>query len=354
MQCFALQQVLRSMGYEPYLIQLRPQYDFLPWYKYIYVLPLRLLSKIRGNYVELLGELNSYRLSSVARNFCKKNVSTKMYKSYSAIRPTDFDALVAGSDQIWRPEYLELRQDVRDMFLSFSKGWDVKRVAYAASFGLDDIDWPKGLLKDCGTLLQKFDAVSVREATGVNICRERLGREDAVHVLDPTLLLDAEDYILRLHLDKTPKSKGALHYYLLDETEDKHMVVGKLVQECGLVPFRVNSHAEDPNAPISQRIQPPVERWLRAFYDAEVVVTDSFHACVFSIIFRKPFIVYANSERGYTRFESLLGMLGLTDCLIHSSKELSDVPKIDYDAVYENLQVWRTKSMNFLKDSLSH
>ena len=67
------------------------------------------------------------------------------------------------------------------------------------------------------------------------------------------------------------------------------------------MPFRVNSKVENKKAPLQERIQPSVEQWLRGFYDTEFIVTDSFHACVFSILFNKPFIVVGNANRGMSR-----------------------------------------------------
>lgn len=112
-----------------------------------------------------------------------------------------------------------------------------------------------------------------------------------------------------------PKSKGNLLCYILDETEEKKALIKRIADEKGLKPFNVKSQSDDINSPVSERIQPPLEQWLRGFYDAEFVVTDSFHACVFSILFNKPFIVYGNIERGLSRFTSFLEIFGLKDVL---------------------------------------
>lgn len=99
-------------------------------------------------------------------------------------------------------------------------------------------------------------------------------------------------------------------------------------------------------------MQQPVERWLRGFYDAEFVFTDSFHACVFAIIFRKQFVVYGNKERGMARFDSLLGMFGLEDRLVSSVAEVKSLRRIDYDNVDAKLNDMRSRSMAFLQESL--
>jgi exopolysaccharide biosynthesis predicted pyruvyltransferase EpsI len=101
------------------------------------------------------------------------------------------------------------------------------------------------------------------------------------------------------------------------------------------------------------RVQPPVEQWLRAFLDAEFVVTDSFHACVFSIIFGKPFIAVGNAQRGNARFNSLLKMFGLEHHLIATAKEYS--PDADFslgEDVAHRLGELRAAGYQFLKKSL--
>lgn len=113
---------------------------------------------------------------------------------------------------------------------------------------------------------------------------------------------------------KTSNSKGNLLVYILDESEEKEKLV-RLVANKKLIPFNVNSRVEDILALLSERIQLPVETWLRGFYDAEFIITDSFHACVFSIIFNKPFLVIGNRDRGLTRIESLLEDFDMLDRL---------------------------------------
>ena len=117
----------------------------------------------------------------------------------------------------------------------------------------------------------------------------------------------------------------------------------------------MNSKYDDPSAPIEERIQQPVEKWLLAFYDAEFVITDSFHACVFSIIFNKPFIVYGNKERGFARFESLLKLFGLEERLVCSPNEIDKVLKtpIDRERVNSIHKQMKEKSLSFLTKNLN-
>lgn len=95
-----------------------------------------------------------------------------------------------------------------------------------------------------------------------------------------------------------------------------------------------------------------VRKWLRSFYDAELVVTDSFHACVFSIIFGKQFVVVGNQGRGLTRIISLLEMFGLQDRLVDCIDDLGKMSRIDFVGVHKLLHTYQIKSQDFLKRSL--
>lgn len=234
-----------------------------------------------------------------------------------------------------------------DLFFDFAEKWKVKRIAYAASFGTDNWEYSSNQTMECGRLLRLFDAVSVREVSGVELCKKHWN-VDAVHVLDPTMLFNAEDYIRLFEAAKTPKSPGTLLNYILDETPEKDKIIQHIAKEKALQPFRVNSKVENFEAALQDRIQPSVEKWLRGFFDAEFVVTDSFHACVFSILFKKEFVVLGNSKRGMARFESLLSMFGLDDRLITSVEKLNDLEIIDFVEVDDKLNELRKKAIMFL------
>lgn len=353
LQAWALQTVLKRMGHDVWLIQkLRPKKK-LPLWRAPLSYSKRILQNLIGHRRRIFEEQYQneciYKMLTAARNFSNDNIRIKNYKEYSDIRPDEYDAIIVGSDQIWRPIFFE--GDIRDAFLQFANGWKIKRLSYAASFGTDDIKWPDDLEKDCKQLLGEFDAVSVREKSGVDICKKHFNI-NAAHVLDPTMLLSADDYVRLIKKAKAPKSPGTLHYYILDETPEKLQLVKEIAQKKGLTPFRVNSRVEDPSAPIEERIQPPVEKWLRAFYDADFVVTDSFHACVFSIIFNKQFIVYGNKERGLTRFKSLLSDFGLEDRLVYNFSDFGQLTNINYGNVNTLLEKRKNFSYGFLKKEL--
>lgn len=332
LQAYALQTVLERMGHEACLVEERRKP--LPLWKAPLSYGKRIVKNLAGHPFPVFYERKMGREMPVVRQhtdrFIQKYIKRRIVNSFSEIRETDFDAIVVGSDQVWRPKYFH---KIGHAYLDFTEGWNIRRIAYAASFGTEEWEYNPEQTRKCAKLLKCFDAVSVREESGVRLCAGHFGVE-AVHVLDPTMLLDKEDYIRLFENARTPESKGTLLNYILDETPGKTALTDRIAKEKGLVPFRANSKVEDINAKLEERIQPPVEQWLRGFYDAEYVVTDSFHACVFSILFNKPFIAVGNPARGMSRFASLLSVFGLEDRLTaHASGEKTSTEHVDWDKV---------------------
>ena len=353
LQAYALQTILERMGHEVVVFDKKREFK-LPYWKYPLAYIKRAIKKyiLKKKNVRIFEE--QYRksiypiISQHTQEFIDKYIHLYNVKSLKDAKEEDFDAIVVGSDQVWRPKYFMpmFKTGIQDAYLAFTKDWKIKRLVYAASFGTDDWEYTTSQTKSCRDLLKQFDAISVREESGVNFCKERLGVE-AKHVLDPTMLLDKEDYIKLFEKANTPKSPGTLLYYILDETAEKNEIIDKIAKERNLTPFRVNSKIENPNARLEERIQPPVEAWLRGFYDAEFIVTDSFHACVFSIVFGKPFVVIGNEKRGIARFESLLRLFGLEDRLI---KEIENSNYIkEFTELRCFLEDKRKYCFNFLK-----
>lgn len=350
LQAYALQTVLERMGHEVHVIEKKRRPLSIPIQKMPFCYGKRIVKNIIGRKCPIFYEQKYNREQPIIRQntdkFIKKYIHIAEYDDFSDIKESEYDAIVVGSDQVWRPKYFGLNQ-IGNAYLKFAEGWNIKRIAYAASFGTDEWEYNSKQTSECGRLLRMFDAVSVREDSGVDLCKRYFGVE-AQHVLDPTMLLDREDYIKLFEAADTPKSKGNLLCYILDETEEKKALIKRIADEKGLIPFNVKSQSDDINSPVSERIQPPLEQWLRGFYDAEFVVTDSFHACVFSILFNKPFIVYGNKARGMSRFMSLLNALGLHDRFLANLKENILLDDINWNNVKRPFYKERITAGNFL------
>ena len=352
LQAYALQTVLERMGHEVVVFDIKKKYS-LPFGKFPLSYTKRIIKKyiLHKKNVRIFEEQYQQKIypiiSQHTQKFIDKYIHLYQVDSLKDVKEKEFEVIVVGSDQVWRPKYFMsmFKTGIEDAFLNFTKNWEIKRIAYAVSYGTEEWEYTSTQTEKCGKLLKVFDAVSVREESGIKLCKEHFDKE-VEHVLDPTMLLEKEDYIKLFESANTPKSPGTLLNYILDETPEKKEIINKIAKDKKLIPFRVNSKIENRNAPLEERIQPSIEQWLRGFYDAEFVVTDSFHACVFSILFNKPFVVIGNKERGMARFNSLLKMFGLEDRLIADKNEISTsnnmISRID------KLQDLRDKSKSFL------
>lgn len=347
-QCYALQTILERMGHEIQVLT-RPQYGRSYYIIYPLAVCKRLLKRfVLGKKVDILKAPHQIIRQHTDR-FIHQYIHQYTQREWTARIAAHFDAIVVGSDQVWRPLYY---QPIEEAFLSFLGDADIKRVAYAASFGVDHCEYTEEQRKICSSLLKKFNTVSVRESSGVQLCQKYFDTK-AVQVLDPTLLLSADDYRALIKKGKTQPSKGNLLVYLLDRTKEKENFVERIAQAKGLTPFWMNSDIDDETLPLKLRIKMPVEQWLRSFDDTDFVLTDSFHGCVFSIIFRKQFLAIGNKERGLSRFHSLLTLFSLQDRLILSPDEYkSNLSSIDYDQVQARLQSLQAQSLSFLKTNL--
>ena len=356
LQAYALQKTLKELGHDAVHIDQYRYVSIGPWYRKYPIYLKRAMRKflfgenliVRAD-VAINNATNT--ISTHTEQFINKYINRIFTKDFSNITKENFDAFIVGSDQVWRPKYFF--SAIENAYLDFAKEWKIKRIAYAASFGTEEWEYNEEQTANCAALLKKFNAVSVRESSAVQLCNDNFGVK-AEHVLDPTMLLLKEDYIKLIKDYNATQSDGNLFCYILDEGEEKKSIIDCVAKEKVLKPFYVNSRYDDHNAPLEERIQQPVEKWLRAFYDAEFVITDSFHACVFSIIFNKPFIVYGNRERGLARFNSLLSIFGLEERIVSTKEEATKAisEPINWEKVNESHRQWKEKSMSFLNNNL--
>lgn len=361
LQNYALQQTLKRFGHE--VITLDQKEAPISQIRFIASIIKTFILKIVGKGTDRKYPFN--KISEKKKAYISKHtqyfINNYIYHTRSMYKTDDFrnycinnkiDILVAGSDQVWRPSY---NDNIYRSFLDFAEGLDVKRYSYAASLGIDCWEFTEEQTSKCKKLIESFDAISVREESAIELCNKYFNRK-AEHVLDPTMLLDKEDYEALVYKEDEPKSSGNLFTYILDESEEKTNIIEKVAKSLDLVPFKVMPKYQL-NKKTIKRIDdcvfPPVTRWLRAFMDAEMVVTDSFHGCVFSIIFNKPFWVIGNKDRGLARFDSLLSLYGLQERLIDGDCTSINISvPIDWSPVNAIKKEWQEKSMNFLKTNI--
>lgn len=352
LQAYALMQVLKKLGHEPYLINNQP-FKYRTWYSEFGLYLSNTFKKfILGNknleifrekrirkeyeiiYVNTLSFVKRY-MQPRTEIICTSKEWKQLHQKYK------FEAYIVGSDQVWRPAYAK---PISRYFLSFIKHEKVKKISYAASFGVDEWTFSDKETQECRKLIQLFDAISFREESGIALCESNLGR-GGTHLLDPTMLLNKEDYCSLIPIEEKQKFKGGLFVYILDAADWKSKIVKEAEQVYKLSSFSVNK----------EEIAASVEDWLNAFDSAEYIVTDSFHACVFSILFHKSFWVCGNKDRGMARFHSLLSLFGLENRMIKPNNSLIQIEQsIDWNKVDEQLNRLRKKSFSFLNENLNY
>ena len=340
LQNWALQQTLKRLGHDPVTIDAYERYS-TPHFVY---------NCLRVAWMRLKGKKWSYpsryhgaTRSETTGRFIEQNIiKTRVMRDYKrgVVRRYRMDAMVVGSDQVWRAKYNG--GHLEDMYLKFVEGMPLKRVAYAASFGVDEWEYNPEQTEACAALLRQFDAVSVREESGVDLCREHMGVE-AQCVLDPTLLLKADDYqdIIDRNADE---SEPYLAVYCLDKTLNKEEFFHQIAKKRGL---EVRYFSSGWKSKLS------VEQWLATFKNASIVVTDSFHGTVFSILFGREFYTLCNPHRGNTRMLSLLGKLGLENRILSDADPTEPMlSEINWADVYARLEEQRKQSIDFLAGNL--
>ena len=356
LQNYALQTVLKRMGHTVETIVL-PWKRKLPLYKIPLIYSKRFIAKYvlrkhtRIFFEKWFNHTQPFLLKNMWR-FIAEYIATRKVCNFNDIVEGDYNAFVVGSDQIWRPAYSY--KPISLAYLYFAQKWkEIKRVAYAASFGTEDWEYSNSLSKRCSDLAKLFDGISVREDSAVELCMKHLHCKSQ-HVLDPAMLLSANDYKMLFENKLLPKSNGELLVYILNDTIEKSSIVQNIATHYSYKAFYANSRYEDYTAPLEERVQPPIEQWLKDFYDAKFVITDSFHATAFSIIFGKPFIVIGNKRRGLARIKSLLHMFDLESHIVNSLNELDLSQNYTYDIDRTNtlLESYRKSSLKFLKEKL--
>lgn len=359
LQNYALQFILKSMGHEVWTenrtldkLSIGARIRRISWFRRLmkkskYPAPSLYYRKIIGQHTKIF--IDKYITLTRPVN---SSTMRDIFQTY------DFDAYIVGSDQVWRPTYSPC---ITNYFLDFTCDDNVKRIAYAASFGTSDWEFSKEERIICRKLLEKFDAVSVREDSAVELCAKYFSVK-AEQVLDPTMLLEKEDYMHLLDDNLSNVIDLGLMVYFLDYTEKKQQMVVDIMRRTKLKVVKINpplpreSFFDVGPKGVSNCIFPPVTKWIEGFYKSIFVITDSFHGTVFSIIFNKPFIVIANKERGNDRFYSLLKLFNLESRLIEKEnqnwEEILDAP-ISWKSINEKRALLKKYSICFLKNSLS-
>lgn len=354
LQAYALQQVITSIGYSSEIIKFME-----PW----------------GYYDTTIKNNNSIAifLKRILRKNFKKKYDTGLYKELSFIKfrrkylhfsnktyshssdlepqPVQYDTYVCGSDQIWNPTFYDKCNPI--YYLAFVNDTTPK-IAYAPSIGLGDI--PEIYRGDFIRYVNRLNYVSVREEQGVNIVNKYTEKK-AKLVLDPTLLLYPIQWE-KLAL-KRKTHKPYVFCYLFGNHAYYTDVINRIAKINGyqirIIPFFENEL--QPDFIIEKNAGP--REFLSLIKDADLVLTDSFHASVFSILFKKSFYVLRRDSDNdvnsmNSRIYNLLSIVGLNDRLLSKDEACSiQIKPIDrYEEVHKLIDMLRTDSLNYLRNAL--
>ena len=256
-----------------------------------------------------------------------------------------FDYFLVGSDQVWNAS---IKTFADFYLLSFIKN-KKKKISISASFGIDEI--PNEYKNIFKKNLESFNKISVREEKGKEII-EKLGIEKKAEVLvDPTMLLSVDDWNKVIKKPKMLKSKKyILNYFLGELSEDKKIEIEKISVEnnCEIINLLDRNDKYYECGP---------GEFLYLEKNAFIVCTDSFHACVFGMIYNKPFIVFDrvqdNIKNTNSRIDTFLKKFSLEDRRYNGKNITKENLEHDYTEAYQILEEKRKKSDAYLKNALN-
>lgn len=278
-------------------------------------------------------------------NFLKFNQLINNTRSFfSFVRLSKFlkyDYYFVGSDQIWNPKLGGLTD--LDLLTFTNK----KKIAFGASFGIDSI--PYEFQNKTRQALMSFNAISVREEKGKKIIEELTNRKDIEVIVDPTMLLTVEEWN---HVLKKPimldTQKYILCYFLGNIPKEREMLIKKYAKKtnCKII------NVLDPN---NKYYSCGPSEFLYLEKNAFMICTDSFHSCVFAILFHRPFVVFNREGENInmnSRIVTLLNKFNLENRLYKNEVDLENYSKIDYNKVEEILKIERNKVEDFLNRNI--
>lgn len=349
-QRYALQKFLEKEGYN------FVSYYFYGFYWRVFFVKLSVFTYLPRTIIAKLfnknpqssnGVYNYHKLST----FCNKRIKQELFLPFWHKK---YRIYIIGSDQnLGTPIRQEFFTSWQNFLLKFVT-WDAKRISYASSFGRGKLCGASEFIKGetAKKLMQKFDAVGMREKTGVEIAKQIWGIE-AYQVVDPTLLLERRDYselidnpIVKLHYTKP------LFYYLLRTKKDSNLYkfTCKIAKDLNLDIDGSLSHG-------NKKLM-PMEQWLKGFRDADFVVTNSFHGVIFSLVNNTNFIVLCRrkDENGAVRFLDILDRVGLSDRVVFDDEfdsfNINGLSSVDWKCINKKLDKLRQDSTKWLLDNI--
>lgn len=319
----------------------------------------RRLNKIKSKNNSLLieytqQELIETRQFSVFKNkYIKYSMPIAKYEDLNLLNNESYKAFITGSDQVWAKS--NSKERLNAVLLSFVKNDNIK-ISYAASFGrskIFDRYERSTFIKE----LETFSGISCREESGIGICRE-FGFRNSQLVLDPTLLLTAQEWIKYLNLKDISNKGKRIFIYTLSNNDNRISSLYNYFKSIGYdIDYLCSSKYKDTLSNCELKI----EEWIQKIREADFVITNSYHGTIFSVLFHTPFIslsreFVSRKKGGNNRMYSFLCKTNLLDLFISdinldSIEKLID-RKINWNKADEYIDKMRIKSKLFLKEKI--
>ena len=346
LQALALQKKIEELGHSVCVLDYHPE-------RYTNRGKLKRLKKQKGKLTNPIF-LFAARLLIYPSYLRKNRVFNKFIRSHLHLSPfkfatneqakeidlCDIDAFCTGSDQVWNSHWNECVE--KALFLDFAPRNKLV-FSYAASIGRSEL--PKDEVETTRKLLDKYEFLSVREDTGVEILH-RLGRTDTVQSLDPTLLMTKAEW--DVYADNRYKEKQYILTYNLHHDKEIDRYARALSHKYDISIWNISYNWHDVIRNGRLCWCPPVECFLGLIKHARFVIADSFHATVFSIIFERQFVVIT-PEVASSRISSILNLLGIGERSLNRFINTSIIESpIDYQVVKQKLAVAQQASMKYL------
>ncbi|MTC49066.1 hypothetical protein GKR59_05305 [Providencia alcalifaciens] len=355
LQAFATQEVLKKYGYVEIIDyenkKLESSFSLI---RIDLTSPKSILSSIKDilRIIPRFRVIKKFKLDIEQKFNLSKRLNDNNISDYAN---DHYDVLVSGSDQIWNPTCVSSNGDINSIyFLNFGND-NIKRISYASSMGNFKIK--KENTTTITNLLKKYEYLSVREK---ETCKdiENLIHNNVSHVLDPTLLLDKDDWLGRFP-EKSSRiekmvDKNYVLFYSVPKIKESRLAVEYFSKKIG---YEIISIDQDiyPYYKAQNKIRDAsISEFLHLFKNAKYIITDSFHGVCFSLIFRKDFYVIHPGNLS-NRIESLLESISLSDRLIknHYDIEKNGIVSINYNDLEDKIRFIIQNSKSYLHNALS-
>lgn len=350
LQAYGLKTWLARQRYDPFIVNYSPVRlrgrDWLVPYIPFKPLKWRLTYTIQRFVLNILTGKGWFLQKRNMRQFREDYLTAdhKKLRQLQSLSDIDADALIVGSDQIWNPNITF--GFLPAYFGALGNDRIKKRIAYGASLGSNSL--PEEYEAEFARLLDSVDSISVREKGTVEYIKSRFHRK-AVDVMDPVFLLNAQDW---LALESRPVQGNYIFYHEAEANEDMRRAACKLAEEKGLKVIALAYRITKSPLPFHTVYSAGPAQFLGYIHLAEYVLTNSFHALVFSLIFHKPFLIYNHSVAG-ARTEDLLSSLGMTERIATQNYSPDIDAEIDWVELERRILYKRKQSEDFLLDALT-